>query len=224
VNTAINQVDDQFAGERRPFVDSQLAGRTSRQWKTLAQIESCRAWDAIAGRGRDRVIRASRSHIDSQRASEGLRRPLGSAGDIFWRSPGSTTFPPGRRAPLSLQIRGSKTLSLPMASFPCSAAERCEAYSGSGELAPYSGHRSNIRCTSTGAGEGVHIPRVIRHWVQNGKQYHAWGNSGSSDVQSATPPVSRQTVGRARGNAPPVPGSSPLGISIKGVAPRCSGD
>src|SRR6266702_2935481 len=142
---AINQVDD-ASGEKRTFVDRQLARPDLSPVETLAQIESCRAWMQLRDVGADPEYAALlESIIDefrgpAQRVAPGLSAPRA---DIFVSSPGSTTpFHLDEEHNFLLQIRGSKKLSVADGFNPAVLQpERLRSYfRGSGELAPYSGY------------------------------------------------------------------------------------
>jgi hypothetical protein len=222
---AINQVDEGSAG-KRTFIDRNLARPDLSAVETLAQIESCRAWMQLRDVGADPEYAALlECIIDELRGpvepvSPGLSAPRA---DIFVSSPGSTTpFHLDEEHNFLLQIRGSKKLSIADGFNPAVLdPARLRAYfQGSGELAPYSGqleqHSVHI---DLGPGEGVHIPPCHPHWVQNGNEVSvSLGILWFSDVTARRRHLYRVNGWLERaGLHPSVPGSSPLGDSIKAL-------
>jgi len=222
---AINQVDEGSAG-KRTFTDRNLARPDLSAVETLAQIESCRAWMQLRDVGADPEYAALLEQIidefrgPAERVSPGLSAPRA---DIFVSSPGSTTpFHLDEEHNFLLQIRGSKKFSIADGFNPAVLEpERLRAYfHGSGELAPYSGHLEQHSVhVDLGPGEGVHIPPCHPHWVQNGNEVSvSLGILWFSDVTARRRHLYRVNGWLERaGLHPPVPGSSPLGDSIKAL-------
>jgi hypothetical protein len=222
---AINQVDDR-SGAKQTFVDRKLARPELSPVETLAQIESCRAWMQLRDVGADPEYAALLASIidefrgPSQRVAPGLSAPRA---DIFVSSPGSTTpFHLDEEHNFLLQIRGSKKLSIADGFNPAVLQpERLRAYfQGSGELAPYSGHLEQHSVhVNLGPGEGVHIPPCHPHWVQNGTEVSiSLGILWFSDVTARRRHLYRVNSWLERtGLHPSMPGSSPLGDSIKAL-------
>lgn len=222
---AINQVDDQ-SGEKRTFMDRKLARPDLSPVETLAQIESCRAWMQLRDVGADPQYAALLASIieefrgPSERVASGLSAPRA---DIFVTSPGSTTpFHLDEEHNFLLQIRGSKKLSIADGFNPAVLQpERLRAYfQGSGELAPYSAHlEQHAVHLDLVPGEGVHIPPCHPHWVQNGSEVSiSLGILWFSDVTARRRHLYRVNGWLERaGMHPPMPGSSPMGDSIKAL-------
>ena len=222
---AINQVDA-GSGERRTFVDRNLARPDLSPVEVLAQIESCRAWMQLRDVGADPDYAALLNEIieefrgPSELVAAGLSAPRA---DIFVSSPGSTTpFHLDEEHNFLLQIRGSKKFSIADGFNPAVLEpERLRAYfQGSGELAPYSEHLEQHSVhVDLGPGEGVHIPPCHPHWVQNGNEVSvSLGILWFSDVTARRRHLYRVNNWLERvGLHPAPPGNSSLGDSIKAL-------
>jgi hypothetical protein len=172
----INQVDE-TGGEKRTFIDRELARPTLSAAETVAQIESCNAWLQLRDVAADpeyarllaEIIEEFRPY--AERVAAGLSAPRA---DIFVSSPGATTpFHLDEEHNFLLQIRGSKRLSIANGFDPEAVAPGTlrDFFHGNGELARYSEHLEQHSVhVNLAPGEGVHIPPCHPHWVQNGSE------------------------------------------------------
>lgn len=170
----INQVDD-AAGDKRTFLDRQLARPQLSAEETLAQIESCNAWMQLRHVGADPEYAALLAQIIeefrpfAEQVSPGMDTPRA---DIFVSSPGATTpFHLDEEHNFLLQIRGTKRMAVVDGFNPAVVGPNAltDFYQGNGELASYSErleqHSIHVDLVP---GEGVHVPPCHPHWVQNG--------------------------------------------------------
>jgi len=226
---SINQVDDAGTDEshaKRTFLDRKLARPPLSVVETIAQIETSNAWMQLRDVGSDpdyadllhHIVEEFRVH--AERAAPGLSAPRA---DIFVSSPGATTpFHLDEEHNFLLQIRGSKKLSIADGFNPEVLDKEClhSFYRGNGELTRYSEQleqhavRIDLR-----PGEGVHIPPLHPHWVQNGPDVSiSLGILWFSDVTARRRHLYRVNGWLERaGFKPATPGERPLSDAIKAL-------
>jgi hypothetical protein len=158
--------------------------------------------------------------VHAERVAPGLSAPRA---DIFVSSPGATTpFHLDEEHNFLFQIRGSKRLSIADGFDPkvLDPEDLRAFFRGSGELAPYSDRLEQHSVhVDLGPGQGVHIPPLHPHWVQNGPEVSiSIGVLWFSDVTARRRYLYRVNGWLERaGLKPHTPGERPVTDAIKAL-------